>query len=97
MKLAIPLLLAGLLALGPIGCNRNNSPDESVSANEDKTQRSDETAPKAIERRGDQTRPVERETEIGRILQLVIFRISNLIPFLLVWVRRFQSFEESLQ
>src|SRR5262245_10327326 len=47
MKLAIPLLLAGVLVLGPIGCNRTNGPDQPVSANADRTQRSDQSQPAA--------------------------------------------------
>ena len=33
MKFGIHLLLAGVLAFGPLGCNKSTSPDESVSAN----------------------------------------------------------------
>ena len=33
MKFGIHVLLAGVLAFGPLGCNKSTSPDESVSAN----------------------------------------------------------------
>jgi hypothetical protein len=37
MKFAIRLLLISALAMGPVGCNRSNAPDEPVSANSDRT------------------------------------------------------------
>jgi len=43
MKFALPLLLSGALALAPWSCNRGNAPNESVSANSDQTQRSEQT------------------------------------------------------
>jgi hypothetical protein len=45
MKFAMYLVLMGALALGPAACTRNNAPDESVSANADRTDRSNQTAP----------------------------------------------------
>jgi hypothetical protein len=39
MKSAIRLLLMSTLAIGPISCNRSNSPDDSVSANNQNTER----------------------------------------------------------
>src|SRR5437870_13874714 len=33
MKFAIRLLLISALAIGPVSCNRNNGPDQQVSAN----------------------------------------------------------------
>src|SRR2546425_13347706 len=44
MKFAIRLLLMSALAIGPWGCNRG-APNEPVSANNDQTQRSEETQP----------------------------------------------------
>ena len=45
MKFAIRLLLISALAIGPVGCNRSNAPDQSVSANADKIERSNEPQP----------------------------------------------------
>jgi len=47
MKFAIHLLLAGLLAFFPVACTRNNSPDEQVSANGDRTDQPNPPAPAA--------------------------------------------------
>ena len=44
MKFAIRLLLVSVLAVGPWGCNRG-APNEPVSANDEQTQRSEETQP----------------------------------------------------
>jgi len=43
MKFAIRLLLAGALAVAPAACNRNNTTDQPVSANADRTDRTDQT------------------------------------------------------
>ena len=49
MKFAIHLLLAGVLAFCPVACTRNNSPDEQVSANADRTDQPGSPAPPATQ------------------------------------------------
>jgi hypothetical protein len=49
MKFANHLLLAGLLAFSPVACTRNNSPDEQVSANADRTGQPNPPAPPAAQ------------------------------------------------
>src|SRR5438094_126000 len=45
MKFAIRLLLIGTLVVGSWSCNKGNAPNESVSANADQTQRSEQAEP----------------------------------------------------
>jgi hypothetical protein len=74
MKHAIYLVLAGLLAFGPIGCSRDQvSPDQPVSANTNRANKTDQTdrvePRKAEPRRAEPSRevktrePENRETE----------------------------------
>jgi hypothetical protein len=64
MKFAMRLLLIGALAIGPVGCNRNQPPDESVSANADRTDRSEQAQKNETvnERTTDRQRQATRET-----------------------------------
>jgi len=50
MKSAIRSLLIGALAISLAGCNRSNTPDQSVSANAEKNERSDRSQPSKAER-----------------------------------------------
>lgn len=62
MKYAIHILLAGLLAFGPLGCSRDHvSPDQSVSANADRTERTE--VRKAEPRRAEPSREAKSRTE----------------------------------
>jgi len=45
MKFAIRLFLITALAIGSVACNRGNAPDQSVSANSERTDRSAEPQP----------------------------------------------------
>ena len=66
MKFAIYLVLMGALALGPAACTRNNAPDESVSANADRTDRSNQTAPAETAKDATNERTAERPRETVR-------------------------------
>jgi hypothetical protein len=63
MKFAIRLLLISAVAIAPVSCNRD-APDESVSANVDNNNRSNETQPNntANERTAERPRQTTRET-----------------------------------
>lgn len=56
MKFALHTLLVGLLAIGPIGCNRQQTPEQSVSANADQTERTEKAAPTKTYRGRTETR-----------------------------------------
>ncbi|HYR86902.1 MAG TPA: hypothetical protein VE422_22640 [Terriglobia bacterium] len=59
MKSAIHLLLAGVLAFGPLGCNKSTSPDESVSANAGRTRTESAEQPA----KSDKKQPARSATE----------------------------------
>ena len=67
MKFGIHLLLAGVLAFGPLGCNKSTSPDESVSANTERARNERTEQPTKSGKREPAARVTERTTPKDRV------------------------------
>src|SRR6266481_1804741 len=67
MKFGIHVLLAGVLAFGPLGCNKSTSPDESVSANTERARNERTEQPTKSGKREPAARVTERTTPKDRV------------------------------